>query len=197
MQSFLLLPHSILHIHCEASWEAIWILLLYTINSVPLNFTSKIKCCIRCILKCLHAFYFKYDCPPASISLTIYSCFTWPEIALWFGFFSRVSFVFPVVADNDTAVHPEGWHPAACSKPNLDSHFTVRASVVLHACFLSAIFVATKAWERLKGEGRMTSPWTGYSQLDESISYIVCRNRFSSISTCVSIGKGCNFAIKY
>lgn len=104
---------------------------------------------------------------------------------------------FPLVADDDAALHLSGWPPAACSKPNLDSHFTDCACAVLQASFLLLVFVTTKAWETPKEGLRMTSPWTGYSQVDESISYIVCRNRFSSMPTRVSIGKGWNFAIKY
>lgn len=73
MQCILLPPH-ILCIHDEASWDAVWILLLYTINSQTLNFMSQTRCSRSRILKCLHAFYIKCDCPAASVSLTVYTC---------------------------------------------------------------------------------------------------------------------------
>lgn len=43
---------------------------------------------------------------------------------------------FPLVADNDTGLLPERWHPAACSTPNLYSHITGVFAALVFGCFV-------------------------------------------------------------
>lgn len=74
---------------------------------------------------------------------------------------------FPLVADNDTGLLPERWHPAACSAPNLYSHITGVFAALVFGCFVFfggggggwpwPVFVITKTTETKLREGwRMT-----------------------------------------
>lgn len=190
MQS-LSLPLLALCIHWEASQDAVWILLLYTINSPALNFMSQTRCSRRCILKCLHAFYIKCDCPAASVSLTVYTCCSRARTRFLTGICFSCHFLW-LLTMTQRSISVDGPLLLAVNQTLIHT-----SQIVPFFFFCSFFFVTTKAWEMLKEGLRMTSPWTGYSQVDESISYIVCRNRFSSVPTCVRIGKGWNFAIKY
>lgn len=109
-----------------------------------------------CLLDCLHLLFLWQNLHPDS------------------GLFLLL---FPLATACDTALHLRWWPPTACSKPNHDSHITDCAFAVSFFFFFSFFFFCHN--KSLKESWRMTSPWTRYSQLDKSISYIVCRNRFS------------------
>lgn len=55
---------------------------------------------------------------------------------------------FPLVADDDTALHLGGWPPAACSKPNLDSHFTDCAFFFFFARFFLSQQKPERCWKK-------------------------------------------------
>lgn len=140
-------------------------------------------------------FYIRCDCPAASVSLTVYTrcscartCFL-----IWICFSCHFLWLLTMTR---RSVSGDGTLLLAVSQASIHT-----SQIVPLQCYRPPFccpFLSQQKPEKGWGEGwRMTSPWTGYSQLDESISYIVCRNRFYSLPTCVSIGKGWNFAIKY
>lgn len=65
------------------------------------------------------------------------------------------------------------------SKPWFTLHRLCLCSVT-GLLFVARFLSQQKTWERVKEGWKITLPWTGYSQFDESISYIVCRNIFST-----------------
>lgn len=81
---------------------------------------------------------------------------------------------FPLDADGGTVLHLSGDGTLLSSVKHTLIH---TSQIVPLQCYRTPFcwpfLVITKNW--------MTLPWTGYSQFDESISCIVCRNRFSTV----------------
>lgn len=98
---------------------------------------------------------------------------------------------FPLLVDDDTTLRLGGdGTPLLAVNQSL-----IHTSQIVPLYYYRPLFGCPSCHNKsLRGGCRMTSPWTGYSQLDKSIPYIVCRNRFSSVWV---LEKRWNFAIKY
>lgn len=129
----------------------------------------------------------KYERPPVLTSTVALL-----EVALWFRCIMSLSYL---PWSLKATWHSTLWGGTLPFAENQTSNYPSQLVPLPRLqCRHLFIFFATKTQEKLSESWRKASPWTGYSQWDEAISRVVCRNRFPSVYLCEDWN---NFAIKY
>lgn len=133
--------------------DTVWILLLYNINPLALNFMSQTPGW-GAHIKMMHAFY--------KVTVQLLNCLH--LLLLCHGLLPDVGLFlvsFRLVSDDDTALRLGRWHPAASSKLNLDSHFTDCGSCSATGLLLVAHFCYNKSLKEAerKLENGITLNW--------------------------------------